>query len=111
MEFCDECGSMMHSGEGQTDWVCRSCGATKGRDKAEEESMTTTEGQSDGGVVDMSEVDDAEIGPTTEVVCPNDDCDSTRARYQMKQLRSADESETRFFTCVECGKNWREDDH
>ncbi|MFC7226417.1 transcription factor S [Salinirubellus salinus] len=109
MEFCDECGSMMHT-EGDH-WVCRSCGFEKLRDAAKEEAMTTTEGQSDGGVVDMSEVDDAEIGPTTEVVCPNPDCDSDRARYQMKQLRSADESETRFFTCVKCGKNWREDDH
>ncbi|WP_394348767.1 hypothetical protein [Haloferax volcanii] len=26
-------------------------------------------------------------------------------------MRSADESETRFFTCVECDHKWREDDH
>ncbi|HID27364.1 MAG TPA: transcription factor S, partial [Methanosarcinales archaeon] len=26
------------------------------------------------------------------------------------QLRSADESETRFFRCTECGKTWREYD-
>jgi DNA-directed RNA polymerase subunit M len=29
----------------------------------------------------------------------------------MKQIRAADESETRFFTCTECGHKWREDDH
>lgn len=111
MEFCDECGSMMHT-DGDR-WVCRACDyeIPRGSTEAEEATMTTTQGQEEGGVVDMSEVDDAEIGPTTEAICPNPDCDSDRARYQMKQLRSADESETRFFTCVKCGKNWREDDH
>ena len=110
MQFCDECGSMMHT-EGDT-WVCRSCGYEEQRDSATEaDTMTTTENQADGGVVDMSDVDDAEIGPTTRVRCINPDCESERARYEMKQIRSADESETRFFTCVECGQKWREDDH
>ncbi|MGM0606223.1 MAG: transcription factor S [Halobacteriota archaeon] len=110
MEFCDECGSMMQT-EGDV-WVCRSCGFEKSRDAAKEKEFeaATTEGQStDEGVVDMSEVDNAEIGPTTTAVCPN--CGHDRARYEMKQIRSADESETRFFTCVECDHKWREDDH
>lgn len=47
--------------------------------------------------------------PTTTVQCPN--CDNDKARYQMKQIRAADESETRFFQCTECEHKWREDDH
>jgi DNA-directed RNA polymerase subunit M len=109
MQFCDECGSMMHK-DGEY-WVCRSCGHELLGNADDGEAMTTTEDQADDGVVDMSDVDDTEIGPTTKVVCPNEDCDSRVARYEMKQIRAADESETRFFTCVECGKNWREDDH
>ncbi|RNJ26691.1 transcription factor S [Halosegnis longus] len=109
MQFCDECGSMMHA-DGDT-WVCRSCGYEELRDSASEGAMTTTEGQEDDDVVDMSEVEDTEIGPTTDARCPNPDCDGERARYEMKQIRAADESETRFFTCVECGKKWREDDN
>ena len=109
MQFCDECGSMMHA-DGDV-WVCRSCGHETARDEAAA-AMTTTEGQSDDeGVVDMSEVEDTEIGPTTDARCSNSDCDGERARYEMKQIRAADESETRFFTCVECGKKWREDDN
>jgi len=109
MEFCDECGSMMQT---QDDvWVCTKCDYEKPRNSASEAGMVTTEGQQGSTVVDMSDVDDAEIGPTTKVRCPNPDCDSDRARYEMKQIRSADESETRFFTCVECGHKWREDDH
>ena len=108
MEFCDECGSMMHGDDGR--WVCRSCGFEKARDATGEAAMTTTQGQeTDSGPVDMSEVDAGEIGPTTKVRCP--ECGHDRARYEMKQIRAADESETRFFTCVECGQRWREDDH
>ncbi|WP_255150735.1 RPA12/RPB9/RPC11 RNA polymerase family protein [Halorarius halobius] len=109
MRFCDECGSMMHT-EGDA-WVCRSCGHETLRDSEQEAAMTTTQGQSDDGPVDMSDVDDAEVGPTTKQQCPQPDCDGERARYEMKQIRAADESETRFFTCVECGHKWREDDH
>ncbi|QLG27212.1 transcription factor S [Halorarum halophilum] len=108
MEFCDECGSMMKT-EGDR-WVCGACGFEKLRDSAKEAAMTTTQGQQEGEIVDMSDVDAAEIGPTVEQKCP--DCDEVRSvRYEMKQIRSADESETRFFTCTECGHKWREDDH
>jgi DNA-directed RNA polymerase subunit M len=50
-----------------------------------------------------------DIGPTTSATCP--ECGNDRAFWEMKQIRSADESETRFFTCTECGHKWREDDH
>jgi DNA-directed RNA polymerase subunit M len=108
MEFCEECGSMMHSDDGL--WVCRSCGFERSQGDDDAARMTTTEGQdTDSGPVDMSDVDDAEIGPTTRTTCP--ECGHDRARYEMKQIRAADESETRFFTCTECGQKWREDDH
>mgnify|MGYP006265906089 CR=1 FL=1 len=52
---------------------------------------------------------ESESRPTTKVKCPK--CDNNKAYYEMKQIRSADESETRFFECVECNHKWREDDH
>jgi DNA-directed RNA polymerase subunit M len=107
MEFCDECGSMMKT-EGET-WVCGSCGYEKARDAEGEAAMTTTQGQQESEVVDMSDTDEEAIGPTTSARCP--ECGHDRARYEMKQIRAADESETRFFTCTDCGHKWREDDH
>ncbi|ESS07078.1 MAG: DNA-directed RNA polymerase, subunit M [uncultured archaeon A07HB70] len=107
MEFCDECGAMMKA-DGEV-WRC-----AEGHEQArvgDETTMTTTQGQVEDGPVDMSDVDEEDVGPTTRAQCPNPDCDSERARYEMKQIRAADESETRFFTCVECDKKWREDDH
>lgn len=90
-------------------WVCSACGSEKQRDSAEEAHMTSTATREESEVVDMSEVDVEEIGPTTTVNCP--ECGHDKARYEMKQIRAADESETRFFTCTECGHKWREDDH
>ncbi|MDX1747549.1 MAG: RPA12/RPB9/RPC11 RNA polymerase family protein, partial [Halobacteriales archaeon] len=103
MKFCDECGSMMKT-DGDV-WVCPN-GHEEPRDKANEGAMTSRQDQQETEAVDMSDVDDAEIGPTTKVRCVNPDCDNDRARYEMKQIRSADESETRFFTCTECGQKW-----
>jgi DNA-directed RNA polymerase subunit M len=107
MKFCDECGSMMKA-EGD-DWVCGSCGYTETRNEAEEAGMTTEQSQEESDIVDMSDVGEEAMGPTTEIRCP--ECGNDRASYEMKQIRSADESETRFFTCTECGHKWREDDH
>jgi DNA-directed RNA polymerase subunit M len=89
-------------------WICESCGYQKARDTAGERGMVTTQGQEESEVVDMSESED-EARPTTEQACP--ECDNDRAFWEMKQIRAADESETRFFECTKCGHKWREDDH
>lgn len=107
MEFCDDCGSMMKTDDGS--WVCGSCGYEKPRERAAETAMTTTEDQQETEIVDMSEADEEAIGPTTSERCP--ECGNDTASYEMKQIRAADESETRFFTCTDCGHKWREDDH
>jgi len=107
MEFCDECGSMMKPDDGN--WVCGACGFEKPRDAEAEAGMVTTQGQVESEIVDTSDVSAEDMGPTTNATCP--DCGNDRAFWDMKQIRSADESETRFFTCTACGHRWREDDH
>ncbi|TKX52487.1 transcription factor S, partial [Halorubrum sp. SP9] len=51
MKFCDECGSMMKSGEGEDHWVCDSCGHEIGRDEGDDE--WTTESQVESEIVDV----------------------------------------------------------
>jgi DNA-directed RNA polymerase subunit M len=46
--------------------------------------------------------------PTTEIMCP--ECKNRVAYWWLRQLRSADESETRFFKCTKCAFTWREYD-
>lgn len=43
--------------------------------------------------------------PTTEKRCP--ECGHSTAYYYLQQIRAADESETRFFICEDCGHKWR----
>ena len=102
MEFCDDCGSMMKK-DGER-WVCGSCDATK--QAGSSASYTVTEGQEETEVIESS---DESALPETDALCP--ECGNDRARWYMQQIRSADESETRFFICTECEHKWREDDH
>lgn len=86
-------------------WVCTSCGNTKPRDPDADYVLTE-----DQEVQEVIETGESESNlPTTEVECP--ECGNDRAHWYMQQIRAADESETRFFICTECGHKWREDDH
>ncbi|MCU4926846.1 transcription factor S [Halobacteria archaeon AArc-dxtr1] len=102
MEFCDDCGSMMKTDDGL--WVCGSCDATKPRGDASQ--YTLTEDQEATEVIESSEETSL---PETDTRCP--ECGNDRAYWYLQQIRSADESETRFFICTDCEYKWREDDN
>ena len=105
MQFCDDCGSMMHTDGDRM--VCSSCGATTAKDADLAEQYTSTEAQTDGDVIESDEDANFEGKPTDDdVTC--DDCGNGRAWYTLKQTASADEPPTRFFKCTECGYRWRE---
>jgi len=104
MQFCPECGSMMHA-EGD-EMVCSSCGATESKDESLAEEYTTTEGQTFDDVIETEEGVAEEGMPTAkDVTC--DRCGHDEAWYTIKQTASADEPPTRFFKCKECGYRWR----
>lgn len=44
--------------------------------------------------------------PIATTLCPK--CNSTKAYYEERQTRSADEAATIFFTCVQCKHKWNE---
>lgn len=104
MQFCDDCGSLMHS-EGD-EMVCVECGARQPKDESRAADFVTTEEQTHGDVIESSPDADFEGKPTaTDVTC--DKCGHDEAWYTIKQTASADEPPTRFFKCKECGHRWR----
>lgn len=86
------------------EWVCGSCGFSK--PKGDADAYTVTEGQEEGEIIESSEESSL---PETDARCP--ECGNDRAYWYLQQIRSADESETRFFICTDCEYKWRQDDH
>ena len=102
MEFCPKCKSLMLYQGSKA--VCRKCGYEK---EAEgEEIVIVTKRNEDE--IPVIEGENIQTLPTTEALCPA--CGNREAYWWLRQLRSADESEVRFFRCTKCGKTWREYD-
>ncbi|MCL4330441.1 MAG: transcription factor S [Candidatus Thermoplasmatota archaeon] len=100
--FCSKCGSLM-SPVGKS-YVCGSCGheVTKSAKHAEPKIVAKSTGKE---VVLINEEKVAEP-LDSDAVCPK--CKHTGAYFLLKQTRSADEPETKFYTCASCGHRWRE---
>ena len=87
------------------EYKCKKCGSTSEIDKSSE--MTFKSEIQEREVV-VLEGDIEEGLPKTDVMCP--ECRNREAYWWLRQLRSADESETRFFKCTKCAYTWREYD-
>ena len=104
MQFCDDCGAMMKSVDGEM--VCTDCGASAARDEERAAEFVSTESQTFDDVIETEEGLSFEGKPTaSDVTC--DECGNGEAYYTIKQTASADEPPTRFFKCKECGYRWR----
>lgn len=107
MNFCDECDGMIvpEKTEGETQFKCRNCGEQY---RKEDGGMVITETKDEEDKNLIGEGGDDESLPETEEDC--DECGNDTAYWWMEQTRAADEPETRFFKCTECGNTWREYD-
>lgn len=101
VEFCPECKSIMIYNGNKA--VCRKCGYEKDAEN-EQVVIHTSSKKEDVPVIEGT----SGALPTTDKTCP--ECGNREAYWWLRQLRAADESETRFFRCTKCGKTWREYD-
>ena len=104
MQFCPKCKSMMMPQKGVV--KCRRCGFEELKNSDAKEYVSTS--SSSARSVTVLEEDDIGVLPTANKKCP--ECGHNLAEWWMRQLRSADESETRFFRCTKCKQTWREYD-
>lgn len=105
MNFCPKCKSLMISTEGH--FLCKKCGHTE-EPGENAENMTIRSKRVEKDIVIIDEPDQIRTLPTVTAKCP--ECGNDTAEWWLRQLRSADESETRFYRCIKCKYTWREYD-
>ena len=106
MMFCPTCGKLMKSKDGQL--CCSKCGYTETITAENKEQMKKVAYMQENDILIVEEGADIGTNPTIEIKCPN--CGHGLAEWWLRQLRSADESEVRFFRCTKCRHTWREYD-
>ena len=104
MEFCDDCGSLMKATSDS--WQCTSCNGEQS--KGNDGNYVFTDEQEGDEVIEG--VDTERSLPKTDQQCNDSNCDNERAYWYLQQTRAADESDTRFYICTDCGNKWREYD-
>lgn len=85
---------------------CRnvSCGFEKAPSAKTEPMAMPVRKKEDRGILIIEE---STVGrPTTKAQCSA--CGNGEAYWWLRQMRGADEPETRFYRCTKCGKTWRE---
>jgi len=104
MEFCPECGAMLLP---QDSMLKCKCGYEKDLSEESASQYSVNEKiEAKDAVIDKGA--DINTLPTTKAECP--ECGHDMAAWWLRQTRSADEAETRFFKCLNCGHTWREYD-
>lgn len=83
--------------------ICRKCGYKKKKEKRN----IVVEKQEKKEVTLIESKEDRNVLPKTKIKCPK--CDNNEAYWMIRQMRSSDEPESRFYTCTKCGHKWRED--
>ncbi|WP_188680427.1 transcription factor S [Thermogymnomonas acidicola] len=101
--FCPKCGSLMSPNGGT--YKCSSCGYEVKKSNSRDGTGRIVNKSSSKEVI-MIESEVTAEPLDSEAVCPK--CKHRGAYYLLKQTRSADEPETKFYTCASCGYRWRE---
>ncbi|HJJ42601.1 MAG TPA: transcription factor S [Methanocorpusculum sp.] len=108
MMFCPKCGKLMKSKDGSMVCPNPECGYSEKISTEEKEQMKKIAYMQENDILIVEEGSDIGTKPTIAIKCPN--CGHGLAEWWLRQLRSADESEVRFFRCTKCKYTWREYD-
>ncbi|MCK4650316.1 transcription factor S [Candidatus Pacearchaeota archaeon] len=102
MEFCPKCGAILMMKMKRVG--CPKCNyVAKGKVNMEMKEKV------DAGVGVAVVLDGKEsVNPITDWNCPA--CGAKKAEFWIRQMRSGDEPESKFYKCVKCGKTCRVDD-
>jgi transcription factor S len=98
MEFCEKCGTMLMSPK------CNQCG-TKKKGNFSMETREESKNDNKGVVICGNE---ESVNPVCDWICRK--CGHEKSEFWIRQMRSGDEPESKFYKCCKCGKISRVDD-
>lgn len=109
LDFCPDCGSVLPLPGVQDTVICPRCGfSIDVRDFGGKVVKTSVVFNKLGAVIPMSVDEGAESqGPVVDRRCSR--CGHEGMAYHTRQMRSADEGQTVFYTCINCKFQEKED--
>ncbi len=102
MEFCPKCGALLMMKK--TKFGCPRCSYTA-KGKVKIETKEEMEEKESVAVVDEKQ---GEVYPITDYGCEK--CKNKKAYFWIRQMRSGDEAESKFYKCTKCKNVVRVDD-
>ncbi|PRP81725.1 RNA polymerase I subunit [Planoprotostelium fungivorum] len=101
-DFCPQCGTLLDlpSGPSISCDLCKYTVQTKELSSLQSTSRKAQEKRME----DQEEEDNTDARATILETCPK--CHHERAYFRTAQTRSADEGQTIFYECCQCGNNW-----
>jgi len=101
IDFCPSCGSLLPSLTAKGDVTCVCCKYVVPCRLFDEQVIRyTVHFNCQDNIVKKKKDDENADGPVIERKCPK--CGHDKMSYAAIQLRSADEGQTVFFTCLKC---------
>jgi DNA-directed RNA polymerase subunit M len=101
--FCDDCGTLLQPDENGGGKVCPDCGSASESDDSEDVVVKSAAREEEVAVIEES---GAGLPKTEDEECP--ECGHRGCYYYERQMRAADEAQTRFYICEECDNRWRD---
>ena len=102
MEFCPKCGSMLMMKK--TKFGCSRCSYTT----TGKVDMKSKEEINEKVMIAVVDEKDNEVHPITDYDCEK--CGNKKSYFWIRQMRSGDEAESKFYKCVKCKTTVRVDD-
>jgi len=102
MEFCPKCGAILI--KKKTKFGCPRCNYTA-KGKVDMKIKEEVDEKTSVGVINEKE---GEVHPITDYECEK--CGHGKSYFWIRQMRSGDEPESKFYKCVKCKNIVRVDD-
>jgi len=105
--FCPDCGTLLDLPTDLNIIIrCDQCAYSCAVDDLETREIVTRSRSIAADIKEEEKIDYDNDNTQVSVAIPCEQCGKSEVTYYTKQLRSADEGQTAYYTCKSCGHKW-----